>query len=263
MELSNSFLKQFFSEIYTLLTQKDEKVIEIWLEIPEVISLKQFNNFELKNILSNFESITITKGNYIDYIVIDKILFITESFKFLSLDIQKLSNLLDFNGFEALIKQILLKNGYNVVQNYRFSDKTDFKLNTLQNRYEIDVIGISDSQVLIIDAKKWKRKDSYSAINKAANLQLRRALALKENLDIFSNLISKLLGKPSSIKTKLPFILIPVMVTLEDNSIRISENNIPLVGIYHFNSFLQELRINLPYFNTIKINKMLIQRKLF
>lgn len=263
MELSNSFLKQFFSEIYTLLTQKDEKVIEIWLEIPEVISLKQFNNYELKNILSNFESITITKGNYIDYIVIDKILFITESFKFLSLDIQKLSNLLDFNGFEALIKQILLKNGYNVVQNYRFSDKTDFKLNTLQNRYEIDVIGIYNSQVLIIDAKQWKRKDSYSAINKAANLQLRRALALKENLDIFSNLISNLLGKHNSIKTKLPFILIPVMVTLEDNSIRISENSIPLVGIYHFNSFLQELRINLPYFNTIKINKMLIQRKLF
>jgi len=259
---SHTFLKNFFSEIYTLLTQKDEKVTEIWLEIPEITSIKQTNNYELKYFLDQFESITIRKGNYINYIVIDKILFLIESFKFLNLDIQKLSNLLDFNGFETLIKQILIKNGYNVTNNFRFTDKTDFKLNTKQNRYEIDVIGIVDSQILIIDAKQWKRKDSYSAINKAANLQLRRALALQKNIEIFSYLISNLLGKYNSIKSKLPFTLIPVMVTLEDNSIRINENNIPLVGIYYFNSFLQELKINLPYFNILKVNKILIQKKL-
>jgi hypothetical protein len=124
------------------------------------------------------------------------------------------------------------------------------------------VIGIYNSYVLIIDAKQWKRKDSYSAINKAANLQLRRTLALKKNPTIFSNLLNRLLGKSQSMKSKLPFILIPAMVTLEDNSIRISENNIPLVGIYHLNSFLQELRLNLPYFNLVKINKITVQKQL-
>ncbi|MFX1558386.1 MAG: hypothetical protein ACFFC9_14125 [Promethearchaeota archaeon] len=259
---SPSFLNQFFSEIYTVLTQKDEKLTEIWLEIPEITSIKQINKHELKDFLDQFESITIRKGNYINYIVVDKILFIIESFKFLDLDIQKLSNLLDFNGFEVLIKQILIMNGYKAINNFRFTDKTDFKLKTLQKRYEIDVIGILDSHLLIIDAKQWKRKDSYSAINRAAYLQLQRALALQKNIYIFSCLIRELLGNYNSIRHKLPFKLIPIMVTLEDNSIRISENSIPLVGIYYFNSFLQELKTNLPYFNILEINKIVIQKKL-
>ncbi|MFX0176104.1 MAG: NERD domain-containing protein [Candidatus Hodarchaeota archaeon] len=261
-EFSISFLTQFFSEIYSHLRKKDENVVEIWLEVPEINTLKAFDNYELIDFLNHFESISITKGNYINYIVIDKILFITESFNFLNLDIQKLSDLLDFNGFEALIKTILQKNGYKVINNFRFSDNSDYTLKTKQKRYEIDVIGFYNNQILIIDAKQWRRKDSYSAINKAADLQLRRAIALKKNPDIFSSLISRLLGRIYSLKSKLPFLLIPVMVTLEDNSVRISENNVPLVGIYHFNSFLQELRINLQYFNIIKLSKIILQKQL-
>ncbi|MFX0060128.1 MAG: hypothetical protein ACFE8J_17665, partial [Candidatus Heimdallarchaeota archaeon] len=96
-EFSISFLTQFFSEIYSHLRKKDENVVEIWLEIPEINTLKAFDNYELIDFLNHFESISITKGNYINYLVIDKILFITESFNFLNLDIQKLSDLLDFN----------------------------------------------------------------------------------------------------------------------------------------------------------------------
>jgi len=262
---SKSSIKQLFLEIYRILKETDLKVTEIWFEIAEIRFFKNFNNSELLDFIKNFDFISVEKSNFINYIVINKIAFIIDCFKYLEFfDIHKLSNLLlDYDGFEALIKAILLENNYRVTKNFRFSDRSNFKTETSQKRYEIDVIGIYQNYVLIIDAKQWKKKDSYSSINKAASLQLQRAIALKKNPETFSNLICTLLEKTHKLQSKLPFILIPLMVTLEDNSIKISEKSIPLVGIYHFNSFLQELRENLSYFNTLKVKKIFIQTQLF
>jgi hypothetical protein len=155
-----------------------------------------------------------------------------------------------------------MENGYNTSKNYRFSDKSNFKSKTHQTKYEIDVIGIDRNKILLIDCKQWKRKDSYSAINKAANLQFRRGLALKNNLEILSEMILSILGIRKIQKVKPPFVIIPLMVTLENNWIKINENSVPIVGISNFNSFLQELTNNLYYFKTIRINKLHIQKQL-
>ena len=53
------------------------------------------------------------------------------------------------------------------------------------------------------------------------------------------------------------------MVTLELNWIKINENSVPLVCVQNFNSFLQELGINLEYFRTIKVAHINIQKQLF
>ena len=68
---------------------------------------------------------------------------------------------------------------------------------------------------MLIDAKQWRRKDSYGAMSKAANLQYRRAIALKKNIEVFSNLIEDILRNTISIRKRLPFILVPIMVTLD------------------------------------------------
>ena len=260
---SKSSLKQLFLEIYGILKETDSKVTEIWFEIAEIKFFKNFDNSGLLDFIKNFEFLSVEKSNFINYIVINKIAFIIDCFKYLEIDIHKLSSLLDYDGFEALIKAILLENNYRVIKNFRFSDRSNFKSETSQKRYEIDVIGIYQNYILIIDAKQWKKKDSYSSINKAASLQLQRAIALKKNPETFSNLIYTLLERTHKLQSILPFILIPVMVTLEDSSIKISEKSIPLVGIYHFNSFLQELRENLRYFNTLKVKKIFVQKQLF
>ena len=72
-------------------------------------------------------------------------------------------------------------------KNFRFSDNSSLKYETSQKRYEIDVIGIYQNYILIIDAKQWKRKDSYGAMNKAANLQYQRVIALKKNPETFAD----------------------------------------------------------------------------
>jgi hypothetical protein len=259
---SSPSIKQFFLEIYNLLKEGDSEVTEVWLELSEIDFLKDFGEFKLREFLGTFDFISIQKGNYINYIVVDKILFITICLQFLEVDINQLSYLLDYDGFEALIQEILSQNNYKTTKNFRFSDKSTLKYETSQKRYEIDVIGIHQGFILVVDAKQWKRKDSYSAINKAANLQYQRVVALKNNPEVFSNLIQNILGINYNIRKRLPFTLIPIMVTLESNWIKINENSVPLVGIYNLNSFLQELQVNLPFFKTEKLSKVISQKQL-
>ena len=233
-------LKQLYNELYSILRETDTNVTEIWWEISGIPFLNQFSNFELRDFLMNFEFISLQKGNYQDYVVINKILFIMESIKILKLDIKDISEILNYDGFEALVQEILSRNNYVSIKNVRFSDKSNFKSKTSQKRYEIDIIGINLKYILLIDAKQWRRKDSFSSINKAADLQLRRAIALKKNPEFFSNLVQNILGINTIIRKRLPLILIPMMVTLEDNSIKINNNQIPLVSVYELNSFLHE-----------------------
>lgn len=242
----------------------DTKVTEVWVGISEINFFKGNDEPKIRSFLFNFESICIQKGNYKNYIVINKIKFILECIQFLEEDIVKLSALIDFNGFEALVEEILNRNNYKTIKNFRFSDRSNYKIKTSQKRYEIDVVGISTNKhhILIIDAKQWVNKDSFSAMNKAANHQYQRALALQLNPEIFSDMVQNILGTSESIEKCLPFIVVPVMVSLEQNHIKFNENNIPLVSIYQLNSFLQELTTNVSYFKTIKINKLFIQKQL-
>ncbi|MFX1492657.1 MAG: hypothetical protein ACFFBZ_00080 [Promethearchaeota archaeon] len=262
-QLSELAIKQFFNEIYHILIDSAKDTIEIWCEMYDIRFLKKFNDLKLHEFVNNFEFISIKKGPYNNYFAINKILFIIEAINILKLDIKKLSNLLDYNGFEYLIQEILTKNGYRTVKNYRFSDRSYFRKKTNQKKYEIDIIGLDHNYLLVIDAKQWKKRDIYSMINKAANLQYQRALVLQKNPEILSSLMQSLIGQRSNWKIKMPIIIIPLMVTLEENWIKISENFVPLVSIYRLNSFLQEIKKNLSYFRTLKISKISLQQQIF
>ena len=117
---SPPLLKHFFLEIYNLLREGDSEITELWLELSEIEYLKSFSDLELREFLDRFDFISIQKGNYIDYVVINKISFITMCFEFLELDINQLSNLLDYDGFEALIQEVLSQNNYRTIKNFRF-----------------------------------------------------------------------------------------------------------------------------------------------
>lgn len=259
---SPSSIKRFFSELYKIIGETDKAVSEIWYEISEIKILKRLDKYELSEFLDNFEFIEKKKGNYTDYISINKIKFVAESIKFLDIELKKISELLDFNGFEALIQEILVRNEYKSTMNFRFTDKSNLKSKTGQKKYEIDVIGIYGKNILLIDAKQWRRKDSFSSINKAADLQYQRIIALKKNPDAFSRLIYKLLGINPFIKKHLPLKLIPIMVTMEENAIKLNNNKIPLVSISILNEFLQEFQIYLHNYKFLQIKKVNIQKQL-
>ena len=254
---SDSSLSRFFSEIYNILRKIDKQITETWVEISQITFLNKFKQPNLIDFVGKFEFISLKKGNYIYYIVINKILFIIDCIKYLKSDIKRLSEILDYSGFETLIKEILSKNNYRAITNFRFSNNSKLKAEDFQKRYEIDIIGIYFKYILVIDAKQWKRRDTYGLLNKAANKQYQRILALKANPVVFTKLITDILGENPNLKKYLPFILIPVMVTLEDNSNKLNDNQVPLVSIYELNAFLDELPFNLQFFKTIQIDKVI------
>jgi hypothetical protein len=131
-------IKQFFHEIYTILADTDTKATEVWFEISEISFLKNLDKFELTDFLLNFDFVKLKKGNYnIDYVSIDKILFVMESIKILKLDLKLVAELLDYTGFEVLVNKILSKNNYKVLNNFRFSDKSNFKNKTSQKNMKL------------------------------------------------------------------------------------------------------------------------------
>ena len=170
--ISQSLIQKLFTDIYRVLKDVDRNTLEVWQEINQIPVLKKISNqIELENFLDNFTFMTIEDGNYKKkhYVSIQKIQYICESMKYLNFDIKKLSDLLNFSGFEALVKEILLRHGFHAGKNIRFNDKSTFKSKTKQKKYEIDVIAINKNYMLIIDCKQWRKKDSFSAINKAYN----------------------------------------------------------------------------------------------
>jgi hypothetical protein len=256
---SRDEIERLFHDIYEVLVHIDRELDKPWVKIKSIEFFDNYSPEQIESIIIKFNFLTKESWNHIE---INKIEFILESLQFLHYDIAQLSKILNYSGFEQLIKQILALNGYSALNNFRFSDKSSFKQKTSQGRYEVDVVGLNNSHLLLIDAKQWNKRDPYSAINKAANLQLRRAEALKRNPDIVGDLLKQLSGRYLKIRKCLPLKVIPIMVTLEESTIKLNNNHIPVVPIYRLNSFIQELSDNLYYFKILRIGKISLQTQL-
>jgi hypothetical protein len=256
---SRNEIERLFHEIYAILVHTDRELDKPWVKINKIEFFSNYTPEQIESIIMKFTFLTKESWNHIE---IDKIEFILESLHFLDHDIAQLSKILNYSSFEKLVKRILALNEYSALNNFRFSDKSHFKQSTSQGRYEVDVVGLSRSNLLLIDAKQWNKRDPPSAINKAANLQYQRAEALKRNPDIVGDLMKQLSNRHSEIRKHLPLIVLPIMVTLEESNIRLNDNHIPVVSIYRLNSFLQELSDNLYYFNILKISKISLQTQL-
>jgi len=256
---SRKEIVKLFQNLYSILVNIDRNLDKPWYKIDKIDFFENYTKNQIDSMIMQFKFLHKESWNHVE---IDKTQFILESLEYLEHDISELSLILDYNGFEKLVKKILAINEYIVFKNYRFSDKSDFKRETSQTRYEIDVVGLNRNFLLLIDAKQWNRRDSFSAINKAANLQLRRAKALSKNPYILGNLLKELNRKKEEIKKYLPLKILSLMVTLEESSIKLSNKKIPLVSIYRFNSFLRELSDNSFYFNIIEVDKISVQETL-
>lgn len=135
-------------------------------------------------------------------------------------DIEDISKMLNWKDFEVLARNLLDASGF----------VTRHALRLKKPGIEIDVVGIKDRMALLIDCKHWKR-EGRSALNKFALMQIHRAEAfIKVN------------------KGKVRF-AVPAILTLHLESV-IFANDVPIVPIIKFRSFLNELT---GYLNEIKV----------
>jgi len=138
------------------------------------------------------------------------------------LPIDDISVALDWKDFEGLTAAILASKNFAVIKNMMLT----------KPRMEIDVIGIRLGIAILIDCKHWKRYSTSSLTS-----------AVKKQIERTKHYVKKTPGAIS----------VPVIVTLYRDKVDFIEN-VPIVPIFQFSSFIDEFYGNIDQMKTIKTN---------
>lgn len=133
--------------------------------------------------------------------------------------IDDISIALDWRNFEGLTAEILSEKNFAVIKNMMLT----------KPRMEIDVVGIRLGIAILIDCKHWKR-NSPSALS----------LTVKKQIERTKRYVEKTPGA----------IAVPVIVTLYQDKIDFIDN-VPIVPIFQFSSFIDEFYGNIEQMKTI------------
>ena len=136
--------------------------------------------------------------------------------------IDEISVVLDWRDFEGLTAEILTLKNFGVIKN----------LIMTKPRMEIDVVGIRLGVAILIDCKHWKRYSSSSLTT-----------VVKKQVERTKQYVAKTPGA----------IAVPVIVTLYQDKINFIEN-VPIVPIFQFSSFIDEFYGNMDQMKTIGTN---------
>ena len=138
------------------------------------------------------------------------------------LPLDEISVVLDWKDFEGLVAEILSEKNFAVMKN----------LILTKPRMEIDVVGIRLGIAMLIDCKHWKRYSS-SALTDAVKKQIERT---RQYVSKTQNAIA-----------------VPVIVTLYQDKVDFIDN-VPIVPIFQFSSFVDEFYGNIENMKTIGTN---------
>ena len=134
--------------------------------------------------------------------------------------IDEISIALDWKDFEGLTAEILSSKNFAVMKNMILT----------KPRMEIDVVGIRLGVAILIDCKHWKRY-SMSSLSSVVKKQIERT----------RQYVAKTEGA----------IAVPVIVTLYQDKVDFIEN-VPIVPIFQFSSFVDEFYGNIDQMKTIE-----------
>ena len=133
--------------------------------------------------------------------------------------IDDISIALDWRDFEGLTAEILSSKDFAVIKNMMLT----------KPRMEIDVIGIRLGIAILIDCKHWKRYSTSSLTS-----------AVKKQIERTKKYVEKTQGSTA----------VPVIVTLYQDKVNFIEN-VPIVPIFQFSSFIDEFYGNIDQMKTI------------
>lgn len=134
--------------------------------------------------------------------------------------IDEIAIALDWKDFEGLTAEILSSKNFAVMKNMILT----------KPRMEIDVVGIRLGVAILIDCKHWKRY-SMSSLSSVVKKQIERT----------RQYVAKTEGA----------IAVPVIVTLYQDKVDFIEN-VPIVPIFQFSSFVDEFYGNIDQMKTIE-----------
>lgn len=157
------------------------------------------------------------------------------------LDIEDVSQLLDWREFENIAIEVLTHNGFCNLKHYRFKSK--------DQRHEIDVLSVKNPLILAIECKRWKHSWQNAVIKRIVNRQIERVTALSRS---WQNKPKN--PRPSMIPWRKHLTILPLVLTLHQTPLK-SYNKIPIIPIFYFQNFLSnELYTQLPNFRIYNIS---------
>ena len=194
--------------------------------IPGGVSVKDFsavtkmNSIDSKTILDEFLKNNIgSKQDDFYYFESSDKLKIAIALLEKGLPIDEISVFLDWRDFEGLTAEILSSKDFAVIKNMMLT----------KPRMEIDVVGIRLGIAMLIDCKHWKRYSTSSLTS-----------AVKKQIERTKKYVEKTQGS----------IAVPVIVTLFQDKVDFIEN-VPIVPIFQFSSFVDEFYGNMDQMKTI------------
>jgi Holliday junction resolvase-like predicted endonuclease len=142
----------------------------------------------------------------------------------LGADIENVSSFLQWKEFESIAAVAFERNGYTVTKNLRFKNAGQ--------RWEIDVLGFKEPNVVCVDCKHWHRGLAPSSTKRIVEEQVKRTLALAESLP---NPTIKF-GFASWNFAKF----VPSVLSLVTGRFKFYEN-VPIVSVLQLQDFLNQL----------------------
>jgi len=193
------------------------------VSIDDFSAVTKINSNDSKLILDEFikNDIGLKKDNFYHFETSDK-LKIAVALLEKGFPIDDISIALDWRDFEGLTAEILTSKDFAVIKNMMLT----------KPRMEIDVVGIRLGIAILIDCKHWKRYSTSSLTN-----------AVKKQIERTKKYVEKTPGA----------IAVPVIVTLYQDKVNFIEN-VPIVPIFQFPSFIDEFYGNIDQMKTIETN---------
>ena len=190
------------------------------ISVEDFSAVTELNSIDSKTILDEFIKNDIgSKQDDSYYFEVSDKLKIAVALLEKGFPIDEISITLDWRDFEGLTAEILLSKNFAVIKN----------LILTKPRMEIDVIGIRLGIAILIDCKHWKRYSTSSLTS-----------AVKKQIERTKKYVEKTQGA----------IAVPVIVTLYQDKVNFIEN-VPIVPIFQFSSFIDEFYGNIDQMKTI------------
>jgi hypothetical protein len=190
------------------------------ISVEDFSAVTELNSIDSKIILDEFIKNDIgSKQDDSYYFEVSDKLKITVALLEKGFPIDEISIALDWRDFEGLTAEILSSKNFAVIKN----------LILTKPRMEIDVIGIRLGIAILIDCKHWKRYSTSSLTS-----------AVKKQIERTKKYVEKTQGA----------IAVPVIVTLYQDKVNFIEN-VPIVPIFQFSSFIDEFYGNIDQMKTI------------
>ena len=190
------------------------------ISVEDFSAVTELNSIDSKTILDEFIKNDIgSKQDDSYYFEVSDKLKIAVALLEKGFPIDEISITLDWRDFEGLTAEILSAKNFAVIKN----------LILTKPRMEIDVIGIRLGIAILIDCKHWKRYSTSSLTS-----------AVKKQIERTKKYVEKTQGA----------IAVPVIVTLYQDKVNFIEN-VPIVPIFQFSSFIDEFYGNIDQMKTI------------